>query len=162
MFKRVIGCLILLSMAVLTSCSNRGLNNGEELATAQATLESFFALLAHGAYQQAADLYGGDYKGLRSLDDAIPADDYAALWEYGCTSKAFQCYEIKDVLKSSMDKQGIFHFIVDFKLNDGDLLVVGPCCGADLTQMPPRSQFEFTVRRNKGVFLVQDPPIFVP
>ncbi len=162
MFKRNLGRFFIISVVLLTSCSTPVSNNGNELATAQATLESFFTLLAHGAYQQASDLYGGDYEGLRSLDDAIPADDYEALWEYGCTSKAFQCYEIKDVLKANIDDQGIFHFIVEFKLNDSELLVVGPCCGADPTQMPPRSQFEFTVRRNKGKFLVQDPPIFVP
>jgi hypothetical protein len=162
LFKRILGCFLIVSVVLLTSCSKPVSNNGNELATAQATLESFFTLLAHGAYEQAAGLYGGDYDGLRSMNAAIPVDDYASLWEYGCASNGYQCFEIKDVLKSSIDEQGIFHFSVEFKLSNGDLLVIGPCCGADATQMPPRSQFEFTVRRNKGVFLVQDAPVFVP
>jgi hypothetical protein len=158
MFK----CLLLLGLVMLSSCSNPLPNDQSNLATAQSTLESFFTLLAHGAYEQAASLYGGDYEGLRSMNPAIPGDEYASLWEVGCASNGYQCLEIKDVLKASIDQQGIFHFIVEFKTSSGDLLVVGPCCGADAAQMPPRSQFEFTVRRTRGVFLVQEPPVFVP
>ncbi len=149
-------------MILLSSCSNPSSNNEKDLTTAQTTLESFFTLLAHGAYEQAAGLYGGDYEGLRSMNSAIPADDYASLWKYGCALNGYQCLDIKNVLKASMDEQGIFHFTVEFRLSNGNLLVVGPCCGADATQMPPRSQFEYTVKRNKGVFLVLDPPVFVP
>jgi hypothetical protein len=162
LFKRIFGCIFLISLVLLSSCSNPLTNNQGDLATAQSTLESFFTLLAHGAYEQAASLYGGDYEGLRSMNAAIPADNYASLWEVGCASKGFQCLEIKDVLKASIDQQGVFHFIVEFKSSNGDPLVIGPCCGADATQMPPRSQFEFSVRRIKGVFLVQEPPVFVP
>jgi hypothetical protein len=160
--NRLIGCILLVSLILLPSCSNPLTNDQSDLATAQSTLESFFTLLAHGAYEQAASLYGGDYESLRSMNAAIPADNYASLWEVGCASKGYQCLEIKDVLRASVDQQGIFHFSVEFKSSNGDLLVVGPCCGADATQMPPRSQFEFTVRRTKGVFLVQEPPVFVP
>jgi len=162
LINRFFGCFLLISVFLLSSCSNPSSNNEKGLAIAQTTLESFFTLLAHGAYEQAAGLYGGDYEGLRSMNSAIPADDYASLWRYGCASNGYQCLDIKDVLKSSVDEQGIFHFIVEFKLSNGNLLVVGPCCGADATQMPPRSQFEFSVRRNKGVFLVQETPVFVP
>ena len=162
MINKIIGCLLLVSLVLLSSCSNPLLNDQSDLVTAQSTLESFFILLAHGAYEQAASLYGGDYEGLRSMNAAIPADDYASLWENGCSLNGYQCLEIKNVLKASMDRQDVFHFSVDFKTSKGDLLVVGPCCGADATQMPPRSQFEFTVRRTKGAFLVQEPPVFVP
>jgi hypothetical protein len=162
MFNKNLGRFLLVSIILLSSCSNPSSNNEKELATAQTTLESFFTLLAHGAYEQAAGLYGGDYEGLRSMNTSIPADDYASLWMYGCASNGFQCLGIKNVLKASMDEKGIFYFTVEFQKRNGDLLVIGPCCGADATQMPPRSQFEFTVRRNKGVFLVLDPPVFVP
>jgi hypothetical protein len=162
LFKRIFECFFLICLVVLSSCSNPLTNDQGDLATAQSTLESFFTLLAHGAYEQAASLYGGDYESLRSMNAAIPADNYASLWEYGCTLKGYQCLEIRDVLKASIGQQGIFHFSVEFKSSNGDLLVVGPCCGADATQMPSRSQFEFTVRRNKGAFLVQEPPVFVP
>lgn len=162
MINRIFGCFLLISVILLSSCSNPSSNNEKDLTTAQTTLESFFTLLAHGAYEQAAGLYGGDYEGLRSMNSAIPADDYASLWKYGCALNGYQCLDIKNVLKASMDEQGIFHFTVEFRLSNGNLLVVGPCCGADATQMPPRSQFEYTVKRNKGVFLVLDPPVFVP
>jgi len=162
LLNKIIGCIFLVSLILLSSCSNPLTNDQGDLATAQSTLESFFTLLAHGAYEQAASLYGGDYEGLRSLNAAIPADNYAALWENGCASNGYQCLEIKDVRKASIDQQGVFHFSVEFKSSSGELLVVSPCCGADTTQMPPRSQFEFSVRRIRGVFLVQEPPVFVP
>jgi len=162
LIKKFLAYFFLISVILLTSCSKSLSSNEKALATAQDTLESFFSLLAHGAYEQAAGLYGGDYEGLRSLNPAIPVDDYVSLWKFGCAANGYQCLEIKDILKSSMDEQGIFHFTVEFKQSNGNLLIVGLCCGADATQMPPRSQFEFTVQRNKGIFLVQDPPVFVP
>ena len=161
MLKKILGCFLLVSIILLSSCSNPASINEKEQATAQDALESFFTLLAHGAYEQAAGLYGGNYEGLRSMNPAIPADDYASLWKNGCALNGYQCLEIKSVLKASMDEQGIFHFVVEFKKNNVDLLVVGPCCGADATQMPPHSQFEFTVRRKNGMFLVLDLPVFV-
>ena len=96
------------------------------------------------------------------MNPVIPADDYAALWENACTTNGFQCLPIRQVLQAYEDESGVFHFLVEFKNRDGGFLVVGPCCGADATQMPPRSQFEYTVIRHKGKYLVQELPIFVP
>jgi len=162
MFNRFLGCFFLVSMLLLTSCSNPRAVDKKEMSTAQDALESFFTLLAHGAYEQAAGLYGVDYAELRNLNPALPADDYASLWKNGCTSNGYQCRQIRDVVAASLDEEGIFHFVVEFKMESGQLLVIGPCCGADATQVPPVSQFEFTVRRHKGVFLVLDPPVLMP
>jgi len=40
-----------------------------------------------------------------------------------------------------------FRFIVEFKYDDGTLIMLGPCCGATETDMPPKSQFPYTVVR---------------
>ena len=54
-------------------------------------------------------------------------------------------------------------FQVEFNNPDGSLFVLGPCCGATETEMPPVSQFQFTVIRNAdGRFVVMNTPPYVP
>lgn len=154
--------LILLIATSLAACLPSHNRQSSNLQTAQDCLESFFSLLSFGAYEQAAFLYGGGYEELRSMNSAIPADEYAALWENACTTNGFQCLPIKQVLQTYEDPNGTFHFLVEFNNHNGNLLVVGPYCGADATQMPPRSQFEYTVIRRQGKYLVQDLPVFIP
>jgi hypothetical protein len=160
--KMKIVIFVLLVSTTLAACSSMLNSPSADLLTAQDCLESFFSLLSFGAYEQAVLLYGGSYEELRSMNPAIPADGYAAFWENACTTNGFQCLPIRQVLQAKKDDSGIFHFLVEFKTRDGGLLVLGPCCGADATQMPPRSQFEFSVIRRQGKFLVQELPVFVP
>jgi len=54
-------------------------------------------------------------------------------------------------------------FQVEFNNPDGSLFVLGPCCGANETEMPLVSQFEYKVTRNaSGQFVVMDLPPYVP
>ncbi len=54
-------------------------------------------------------------------------------------------------------------FQVEFSNLDGSLFVLGPCCGANETEMPPVSQFEYTVSRNADHrFVVMNTPPYVP
>lgn len=153
---------ILLISTALAACSPTLNRQSANLQTAQDCLEAFFSLLSFGAYEQAVFLYGGSYEELRSMNPVIPADEYATLWENACTTNGFQCLPIRQVVQAYEDERGIFHFLVEFKNRDGGLLVVGPCCGADATQMPPLSQFEYTVIRRQGKYLVQELPVFIP
>jgi hypothetical protein len=57
----------------------------------------------------------------------------------------------------------MYVFQVEFNNPDGSLFVLGPCCGASETEMPPVSQFEYGVARNAdGKFLVMELPPYVP
>jgi hypothetical protein len=160
--QKIVVFLLLVFSFALVACS--AIPNREEvnLQTARDALESFFSLLSYGAYEQAAFLYGGGYEELRSLNPTIATDNYISLWEDACTINGFQCLEIKQVLKEYQDDQGVFHFLVQFKQRNGDLLKVGPCCGADAAQVPSLSQFEYRVIRRQGKFLVQDLPVLEP
>jgi hypothetical protein len=52
---------------------------------------------------------------------------------------------------------------VEFSLPDGTLFVLGPCCGATETEMPPVSSFAFRVQRQPdGAYAVLDLPPYVP
>ncbi|MCI0551542.1 MAG: hypothetical protein L0287_11345, partial [Anaerolineae bacterium] len=54
-------------------------------------------------------------------------------------------------------------FQVEFNNADGTLFVRGPCCGANETEMPPVSQFEYRVSMTApGKFTVMDLPPYVP
>jgi len=56
-----------------------------------------------------------------------------------------------------------YHFTVEFGNEGESLFVRGPCCGANATDMPPQSQFDYRVVRDcKGKFLVLDLPVYVP
>ena len=160
---RKIFCLVFLIIFFSqVGCSSMFNRDAVNLQTARDALESFFSLLSFGAYEQAAFLYGGGYEELRSQNPAVAPDNYILLWENACTLNGYQCLAIKQVLKAGQDENDVFHFVVEFKRLSGDLLVVGPCCGSDATQMPPQSQFEYTVIRRQGKFLVEDLPIFIP
>ena len=154
--------LMLMGMILLSACSAFETSAQREMETAQVTLESFFSLLAYGAYEQAAGIYGGKYDTLLSLNPSIPAEDVAALWRNACQTNGFQCLEIKNVVSASLDGQGFYHFVVEFQNRDGSLLVVNPCCGASATETPPQSQFEFIIRRDYGVFSVANLPVYIP
>jgi hypothetical protein len=160
--RKTILFTLLVCLFVLSACS--GLKNPDavNLQTARDALTSFYSLLSYGAYEQAAFLYGGSYEALRSLNPSIPADDYISLWENACTVNGYQCLEIKQILNEFQNKEGIFHFLVEFKHRDGSLLMVSPCCGANATQLPPQTQFELRVERHQGKFLVLDLPVFIP
>ena len=61
------------------------------------------------------------------------------------------------------DDGSIFTFTVTFRNRDGSTFVLGPCCGADATEMPPVSEFEYHVElTNSGDFRVLDLPVYVP
>ena len=126
------------------------------------TLVRYFMLLNAKEYAEAAALYGGDYEILQGWNPDVDPSDHVRLWERACEQNGLQCLLI--LSSSLMDLQGDTHiFQVEFSNPDGSLFVLGPCCGADETEMPPVSLFEYRVARNaEGKFLVMDLPPYVP
>jgi hypothetical protein len=131
-------------------------------AEAQDTLARFFMLLNAKHYAEAAALYGGDYEVLRGWNPDVNSSDHVNLWERACEQNGLQCLLVRS--SSLMELQGDTHrFQVEFSNPDGSLFVLGPCCGADETEMPPVSLFEYRIARNaEGKFLVMDLPPYVP
>jgi hypothetical protein len=129
---------------------------------AQEVLVSFLTLLHTKDYAKAASLYGGEYEQLLVFNPEINPDDRVALWTWVCDNQLLQCLEVR-----STTFQGVvgdsYIFQVEFSNPDGSLFVLGPCCGANETEMPSVSQFEFTVTRNAdGKFVVMNTPPYVP
>ena len=122
----------------------------------------FFALLNAEKYTEAATLYGGSYEGLQANNPDIDPSDHAALWSRGCKQNGFQCLEIRSTTFKELVGDS-YVFQVEFNNPDGSLFVLGPCCGANETEMPPVSQFEYTVSRNaEHRYVVMNTPPYVP
>lgn len=126
------------------------------------TLINFLTLLHNKNYAEAAPLYGGEYESLQVFNPEIDPNDRVALWTWICENKLLQCLEIRST--EALHQEGdTYVFQVEFNNPDGSLFVLGPCCGANETEMPPVSQFEFTVTRNAdGKFVVMNTPPYVP
>jgi hypothetical protein len=113
-------------------------------------------------YAEAVPLYGGEYEQLQVFNPEIDPNDKLALWRWVCDNQLLQCLEVRSVtFKEQVGDSYIFQ--VEFNNADGSLFVLGACCGANETEMPPVSQFEFRVARTAdGKFVVMNTPPYVP
>ena len=113
-------------------------------------------------YAEAVPLYGGEYEQLQVFNPEIDPNDKLALWTWVCDNQLLQCLEVRSVtFKEQVGDSYIFQ--VEFNNADGSLFVLGACCGANETEMPPVSQFEFRVARTAdGKFVVMNTPPYVP
>lgn len=125
-------------------------------------LVNFLTLLHTKKYADAAPLYGGDYDQLKVFNTEINPADHVGLWAWACDNQLLQCLEVRSAtLEQQVGNSYVFQ--VEFSNGDGNLFVLGPCCGSNETEMPPVSQFEYTVTRNTdGKFVVMNMPPYVP
>ena len=129
---------------------------------AQDVLIQFFDLLNAKQYREADLLYGGEYEQLQIFNPSSDPADHAALWSWSCEYAGLQCLNVRDAVFQNLQGD-TYVFQVEFSNTDGSLFVRGPCCGANETEMPTVSQFEYRVSRgNDGVFRVLDLPPYVP
>lgn len=133
-----------------------------EAGEARAALVDFLALLNTGRYEEAVPLYGGEYEALQVFNPQIAPADHVALWSWVCENRLLQCLQTRSVGLVHEDGD-TYVFQVEFTNPDGSLFVLGPCCGANETEMPPQSQFEYTVMKTaEGKFVVMNTPPYVP
>lgn len=129
---------------------------------AQDVLVDFFTLLNVGNYAEAVPLYGGGYEIFQGWNPAVDPDDHVLLWTRACQQNGLQCLLARTITLQQLQGD-TYIFQVEFSNPDGSLFVLGPCCGANETEMPPVSEFEFTVRRNADRrFVVMNTPPYVP
>lgn len=133
------------------------------LADAQTTLTDYFRLLHEGQYAQAIPFYGGTYNLLQTWNPDIVPTDFVNLWQHACEFNGLRCLPAGDLLSQMQTTPTEFHFLVEFQNDDGSLFVLGPCCGATEEEMPPVSQFEYTVVLGlNGQYRVLELPVYVP
>jgi hypothetical protein len=132
------------------------------MAEAHDVLVNFLTLLNTKQYDEAAPLYGGEYEQLQIFNSEINPADHVALWAWACDNQLLQCLNVRSIIFKEL-RGDSYVFQVEFSNPDGSLFVLGPCCGANETEMPPVSQFEYTVSRNAEMkFVVMNTPPYVP
>lgn len=129
---------------------------------AEGVLIRFFDLLNAKQYAEADLLYGGDYEQMQIYSPDVDPSDHASLWVGACERAGLQCLKVRSATFTNLQGD-TYIFQVEFSNADGSLFVLGPCCGANETEMPPVSQFEYRVSRaNDGTFRVLDLPPYTP
>jgi hypothetical protein len=125
-------------------------------------LVEFLTALHTKNYADAVPLYGGEYDQLQVFNSELDPNDHLALWTWACDNQLLQCLEVRSAAFKELHGDS-YIFQVEFNNSDGSLFVLGPCCGANLTEMPPVSQFDYTVSRNtEHRFVVMNTPPYVP
>ena len=164
---------ILLSVILLVSCAPRPLATPQSTATsvpstaieaseAQEVLIIFFQLMNSKNYAAGDVLYGGSYETMQNWNPDIDPSDHVTLWTKACEQNGLQCLLARTVTFKELQGD-TYVFQVELSNPDGSLFVLGPCCGATETEMPPVSQFEYKVARDaNGKFVVMDMPPYVP
>lgn len=133
----------------------------DEPAAAEA-LVTFFDLLQAGDYSEASAYYGGPYHVLAGYNPNVPPNDLATLWRNGCSVNGLHCLKVRDYT-AIVGEEGVITFEVTFSTREGDLFVIGPCCGANETEQPPVSVFAIRVGQNiDGRYRVLDLPPYSP
>ncbi len=159
----ILPCMIILTLLVsLLGGCQPSTARSTGLEQASAALQSYFQSLSEGRYADAVNLYGGSYEGLSGFNPDVSLQEHDRLFELGCTVNGLQCLKLNEILQSTKLDDDTYQFMVTFTGRDGQVFVLGPCCGADETQMPPVSQFTYTVKRVDGRFKVMELPVYVP
>jgi hypothetical protein len=158
----------LLVILLLIACSPQRVNTPHPTSLpstaeeAQQALLKCFSSLKTKNYAEAVSLYGGSYEQLHIFNPEIDPTDPVALWDWVCGSRSLQCLEVRTATFKYLQGD-MYVFQVEFNNPDGSLLVLGPCCRANETEMPAPSQFDYKVmRKASGKFVVMDLPQYVP
>lgn len=153
---------LLILILTVAACAPAPAQTDSEAEQARATLVEFLTRLNTGEYAGAIPLYGGDYEALQVFNPEIEPSDHLALWTWACDNRLLQCLAVRSATFLHQESD-TYVFQVEFNNPDGSLFVRGPCCGANETEMPPESQFEYSVTKNaEGRFVVMNTPPYVP
>ncbi|HSF80671.1 MAG TPA: hypothetical protein VLA49_05535 [Anaerolineales bacterium] len=150
------------------------LGTHHDLTNPRDVLIVYFAAISSGDYHTAGSLYGYGVDEAQELAEIVLAwrdgdpawrvdpNDFAAVLEKVCTG-GFLCLSLRSIVSETQISSSETEFLVELVGSDGELFVLGPCCGATETEMPPRSQFTYIVTRDEtGSYRVKWTPILEP
>ncbi len=164
-FNKFVQFVILLFAMILVACSGPPGGIGEspknDLELARQVLVQYFKLLHAGRYFEASHFYGGSYDVLQEWNPSVVSSDHATLFQLGCEQNGLMCLEISNFISTEELPNG-YRFTVEFVRDDGELLVIGECCGDSEDSIPAQSHFKFTVLEAGEGYLVQELPVYMP
>ncbi len=135
----------------------------QTMQAAKQALSAYFEALMKADYPTVINRYGGSYEKLIGMNPDVASDDLLALWTRACQQNGFVCnLTVKNWVHTAQLSDDEFRFTVELQNPDGTLFIWGPCCGAEVEDLPPMTQFDFIVKRVGDKFVVQTLPIYVP
>lgn len=133
------------------------------IEAARQALLAYFNALRAGDYPTVIKWYGGSYEWLASMNPDLSSEDKSALWTRACQQNGFVCtLAVKNWVHTAQLSADQIRFTVELQNPDGSLFVLGPCCGAEVADFPPLTQFDFIVQRLGESYQVLSLPVFVP
>lgn len=142
--------------------------NQDSRVQAEEVLTTFFRFLNEGNYNEAVKYFevgGPDLdNGWEDFSIFSPPEDRgdkAKMLANYC--RAVTTCDLRLVIKDLEEiVSGEFEFTVNFLDSEGEVFVLGPCCGATEEEMPPTKTFKFLVKEVDGEFKVKTPPVYIP
>lgn len=152
--------MTIMCMGLTAGCAKQQPVN--ETIVAQDTLISFFNNLNEGKFTEALDYFTTDEKTWEELDIYNPdkETDHADIIENYCQA-TLTCLPAS-IVRSTKVNDNEYNYQIQFRKEDGNIFVLGPCCGATEEEMPPKDTFDFTVKKIDGTFKVITPPLYIP
>ena len=155
--------LFVVALALLSGCAKSEAQVAEEMVQAETELVLYFASLATGDFDTAADMMADNPEFWEMAQDNNPdivPEDHGALLAAVCARQSL-CLPVYDVVKAEPVENNLYSFTVKFALGD-EVFVLGPCCGASQDEMPPVSEFTYQVHRVNDGYKVEAEPLYVP
>lgn len=147
-------------------------NDDRELQKAREALVNFFNYLHDGQYDKAVPLFEPWDKGIGTQNSSwegilsfVPREKRNEKGKAIGLGKLYQSVGVPirvKILNAEKVADDEYNFKVIFIKDDGSSYIYGPCCGATEKQMPSQSEFDYFVKRIKGVYKVRTPPLFRP
>lgn len=161
-----IGIFLILSGCISSNISNDNTTGyesaKEDFEIAQDTLITFFENLSKNEFDKAVNLfssYDSDWENLKVYNEPDETDRVIIIKNYCNATTTCMKAEVLNIRKVKDDE---YSMVVRFFKKNGDIYVLGPCCGATEEEMPSQEKFDFTVKKIEGEFRVTTPPIYVP
>ncbi len=135
--------------------------------TAYQTLDAFFDFLVNKNYEDAVKIFypvneNGDYDWnmlvyhTPNKENPTKAEDLA----YYCEAVG-TCLDV-EILKSIEKEKDFYFFEVQFKDENGNIFLYGPFGGVTADNTPPKTKFQYYVKKIDGIYKVITPPLYRP
>ena len=74
----------------------------------------------------------------------------------------FCLLQVKASIQETELPSGAFRFTVEFQRSDGSSFALAASCGADASDTPVQTRFDYTVQAEDGRFRVLELPVYIP
>jgi hypothetical protein len=130
--------------------------------SARTVLARYWEHLSEGRYEEAAELYGGNWReaGATWVEPHF-ADTMstAGFLRHACGGLLVCSLRLEEVRRVELKDPTRLQLTTTLEHTSGGRFLRGPCCGEEGA---PQDTFTFVLRKQSGEFVVEELPIYVP